>query len=128
MKSSFEILDALYLLINIPIIANEISGDIYTISIPDGDQLENITIDVINNSNRYLQQGYINLNIHVKEIGSGRPNLKKMRDILNNVIPFVDDVQKGTFSFQIDDDKGVFKNQKLDNMYFYNLKLKFQTI
>lgn len=128
MKSSFDILDALYSLINQPAITNVISGNIYLGSFPDGNQEENITIKTLNNPNRYLQVGYINLNIHIKEINSGRPNLSRFKEILNLVMPLVDDVKTGTFSFQIDDDKGVFKNQELDSMYFYNLKLKFQTI
>jgi len=128
MKSSFDILDALYSLIDVSGVTNVISGDIYSTSIPDKDQRENITIKTLNNPNQYLQQGYINLNIHVPEVESGRPNLLRMKQILNIILPLVDDVKTGTFTFQIDDDKGVFKNQELDSMYFYNLKLKFQTI
>ncbi|MEE9408269.1 MAG: hypothetical protein V3V28_09360 [Polaribacter sp.] len=128
MRSSFDILDALYELINKPVVTDVISGKIYSGNIPDKDQNENITIKTLNNPNRYLQVGYINLNIHIKEIQSGRPNLARFKEILNIIIPLVDDVKTGTFTFQIDDDKGVFKNQELDSMYFYNLKLKFQTI
>ena len=128
MKSSFEILDALYTLIDVPIIKDEISGKIYLGSVPDGNLEENITINTLNNPNRYLQEGFINLNLHLKEIISGRPNLKKFRNLINIIIPLVDDVKTGAFTFQIDDDKGIFKNKELDSMYFYNLKLKFQTI
>ena len=128
MKYSFEILDALMNLINVPIVTNQITGKVYSTSLPDGDQNENITIQTLNNPNRYLQEGYLNLNIHVKEVSSGRPNLKRLRQLLDIIIPLVDDVKKETFTFQIDDDKGVFKNKELDSMYFYNLKLKFQTI
>lgn len=128
MKSSFDILDSLYRLVNKPIVTEIISGKIYSGNIPDSDQKENITIKTLNNPNQYLQVGYINLNIHIKEIQSGRPNLAKFKEILNVIIPLVEDVKDGTFTFQIDDDKGVFKNKELDNMYFYNLKLKFQTI
>ena len=128
MKTSFDILDALYELINKPIVTDVILGKIYSGNIPNGDQNENITIKTLNNPNQYLQVGYINLNIHIKEIKSGRPNLARFKEILNIIIPLVDDVKIRTFTFQIDDDKGVFKNQELDSMYLYNLKLKFQTI
>ncbi len=128
MKSSFRVLDALYGLVNVSAVKNVITGKVFSISVPDGDQKENVSIRTLTNSNTYLQEGYVNLNIHVKEISSGRPNLKRFRELIDIIIPLVKDVRVDTFSFEIEDDKGVFKDQNQDSMYFYNLKIKFQTI
>ena len=128
MKSSFDILSVLYQILNVSEVNDNLSGKIYVDDIPDTDQKENISIKTLNNPNRYLQNGFINLNIHVKEISSGRANLAKFKQIINAVIPLVKDVIHQGYSFQIDDDKGVFKDQDKDSMYFYNLKLKFQTL
>ena len=128
MKSSFDILDALYALIDIPSVRDVITGKIYSGDMPDISQEENITIKTLNNPNRYLQVGFINLNIYCKEISSGRPNMARLKELINIIIPLVEDVKTGPYTFQIDDDKGIFKDQELDSMYFYNLKIKFQTI
>ncbi|AOR28726.1 hypothetical protein FORMB_16870 [Formosa sp. Hel1_33_131] len=128
MKSSFDILSALYQILNVSEVNDNLSGKIYIGDIPDTDQKEDISIKTLSNPNRYLQNGFINLNIHVKEISSGRANLAKFKQIINAVIPLVKDVKHLGYSFQIDDDKGVFKDQDRDSIYFYNLKLKFQTL
>lgn len=127
MKCSFDILSALYQVLNVPEINNIISGKVYIGDVPDGDQKENISIKTLNNPNRYLQVGYVNLNIYVKEASSGRADLAKFNQIVKAVIPLVEDVTQNGYSFQIDDDKGIFKDQDSDSMYFYNIKLNFQT-
>tara|TARA_B110001452_G_scaffold28410_1_gene22312 strand:- start:1899 stop:2285 length:387 start_codon:yes stop_codon:yes gene_type:complete len=127
-KSSFDILSALYQILNVPTVNDKLSGKIYIGDTPDTNQKDDITIKTLNNPNRYLQNGFINLNIHVKEISSGRADLAKFKQIINTVIPLVDNVMHQGYSFQLDDDKGVFKDQDKDSMYLYNLKLKFQTL
>ena len=126
MISSFDILSALYQILNISEVNDKLSGKIYIGDIPDADQKDNISIKTLSNPNRYLQNGFINLNIHVKEISSGRSNLAKFKQIINAVIPLVEDVKHQQHLFQIDDDKGVFKDREKDSMYFYNLKLNFK--
>lgn len=128
MKSSIDILSNLYQLLNVTAVTDVISGDIYIGDIPDGNQLENISIQTLTNSNQYLQSGFINLNIYLKEIESGRANLAKFKQLINIIIPLVKDTQTDEVYFQIDDDKGIFKDQDRDSMYFYNLKLTFQTL
>ena len=98
------------------------------VAIKKGNQKENISLKTLNNRNKYLQSGYINLNIHVKEVESGRGDLAKFKQILDVIIPLVKDAKFEEYAFQIDDDKGMFRDEDEDSMYFYNLKLKFQTI
>jgi len=127
-KSSFDILSALYQVLNVPAVNDIISGKVYIGDVPDDEQKESISIKTLNNPNRYHQVGYVNLNIHVKEVSSGRADLAKFNQIVKAVIPLVKDVTHNGYSFQIDDDKGVFRDEEKDSMYFYNLKLNFQTL
>jgi len=127
-KSSFDILSALYQVLNVDAVNDIMTGKVHIGGVPDGDQKENISIKTLSNPNGYLQNGFVNLNIHVKEIGSGRANLAKFKQLIHAVIPLVKDVAHNGCSFQIDDDKGIFKDGEKDSMYFYNLKLKFQTL
>lgn len=128
MKSSIDILTNLYNLLKVPAVTNMISGKIYIGNVPDVSQLEDISINTLANSNEYLQKGFININIHVKEIESGRANLAKFKQIIDAIIPLVKDTQTQDVYFQIDDDKGIFKDQDKDSMFFYNLRLTFQTL
>ncbi len=128
MKFSYDILDALFELINVQSVNDNISGKVYSTEIPNGDLQENISLNVLTNKSNYYQVGYINLNIYLKELLSGRPNLKRFREIVEIIRPLIDDVKKGTYTFQIYEDKGIFKDQENDGLYFYNLRLKFQTI
>jgi hypothetical protein len=128
MRSTLDISSALFQLVNIPIVKNEISGKVHIGDAPNGSQLEEITIKVLNNPNTYLQNGFINLNIYTPQLKSGRANLERLQQLIGIIIPLIKDVSINSYHFQIDDDKGVFKDQDNDGMYFYNFKIEFQTI
>jgi len=72
--------------------------------------------------------GYINLNIYLPEVKSGRANLARFKELIDLFIPVIEDTSYDNYYFQIDDDKGIFKDQDHGKMYFYNLKLIFQTL
>lgn len=127
MKYSLEIVDDLYQLINVPAVKSLITGKIYQGDPTDKSQKDDISIRCLVNKPTYLQTGYINLNIYTRELESGRPNLAKFSEIVKAIVTIVEDARHGNSSFQIEDDKGFFKDKEKDGMYFYNLKLKFQT-
>ena len=126
MKTSIDILSALYQTVNIPLITDLIDGKVYHYSVPDGDLKENISINILNNPNNYLQVGFGNVNVHIREIRSGVPNVAKFKTIIPKLIDTLKDTSNGNYFFQIDDDKGIFKDDN-DSMYYYNLKVKYQT-
>lgn len=131
MKSSLDILSALFSIVN-PVVKNTMSsacidGKVYINGIPNGNQKENVNINTLYNPNEYLQTGYANVNIHLKEISSGRPNLKRFQEIVNSLIPILKDCKHNNIYFQIDEDKGIMKDNNNDGMYFYNIRLEFQT-
>ena len=128
MKSSFDILNALYKLLNVSDVTSDITGKIYKGVVPKTSQLEDIEINVLTNPNGYLQDGYANVNLYCIEDASGRVNTKRLSEITNIVTPLVDDVEKEGFYFQIDNQGGIFKDQDRDKMYFFNLKLNYQTL
>lgn len=126
MKSTLDILSALYKTIDRENIL--ITGKAYIGDIPKGDQEENISLKCLSNPNEYLQIGYINFNLHIPALKGGRANLSRFKVLIDQIIPIVEDVVFEDYSFQIDDDKGIFEDKEHDNMYFYNLKLIFQTL
>ncbi|MBS9774582.1 MAG: hypothetical protein KGV59_05430 [Tenacibaculum sp.] len=128
MKNSIDISSALYQLVNTIEVKNTISGKVYINDIPNGDQKENIAVGTLTNDNKYLQVGFANVNIFVKETKSGRPNLKRFQEIVKVVMPLLEDAKINGYFFQIDSDNGLMKNSKEDGLFFYNFKLSYQTI
>lgn len=128
MKSSIDILSSLYELVNVNAVTNLLSGAIYINGIPGSDQKDNIDLNSLNNPNEYLQTGFLNLNIYAMETKAGRPDLEKFKTITDIIIPLLKDTHNNGVYFQIDDDKGIFKDNDRDQMYFYNIRLTFQTI
>ena len=128
MKSNFDILNALYKILNVPEITSEINGRIYKANVPKTSQNEDIEINVLTNPNRYVQNGYANINLYCVEDSSGRANTKRLADISNKIVPLLKDTKKDGFYFQIENQGGVFKDQERDHIYFFNLKINYQTL
>lgn len=128
MKSSLDVIENTYQLINVTSVTSIISGKVYATGRPSGSQLEDIEINTLSNIPDHLQQGFLNVNIYAKEIEAGRPNLAKFKQVIDVLIPILEDARTDDFFIQIDDDKGIFKDNEQDNTYFYNLKLTYQTI
>ena len=126
MVSTLEICSAAYRLLNIPEITNEITGAIYIGSFPAGDQKENIVLNVINNPNLYLQNGFMNLNIYARQDQSGRPPIGRFKTLIDIILPKFKDTNYENYFFQVDDDKGWFSDPDNDGNWFYNIRLAFQ--
>lgn len=131
MQSSFKILSACFQLINVPAVTSLVP-QIYIGNPPLNEQTESISLNQLTNPNQYLQNGFLNLNIFVPKLRSGRDNLSRFEQLINIIIPLVEDsnivTEDGTFHFQIDDDKGIFNDENTDGMSYYNLRLTFQTL
>ena len=131
MQSSYNILLALYEVLNVPAVTNEIQtikfGQVSKIS-----QEEFIALNTINNPNQYLQNGFANVNIHIQKLSAGEDNHSRFKKLIDIIIPILDETQitteHGTFYFQIDDDKGIFDDQDRDGMSYYNIRIEFQTL
>jgi hypothetical protein len=132
MQSRFNILSALYRILNVPEIKGVITGKVYIGAPPFDGQKEDISINLINNPNRYLQKGFGNVNIHIPKLGTGRDDLKRFQELTEIILPKLEDAkittEKGSFFFQIDDDKGIFNDEDRDGVSYYNLRFEYQTI
>lgn len=128
MKSSLDILQALFEVLNVPQVTTGISGRLYIGDAPDTSQLEDITINSLTNKREGIQSGIVNLNIYIQQTKAGRANLRRFQEIVNVIIPLIEDVSLNGFHFQLFDDKWIFKDNDRSGLYFYNLKIDFQTL
>lgn len=131
MQLSLSIQEALYAILNVAAITDEIPK-IFIGNPPLDYQAECISNNVLNNPNKYVQSGYCNVNVHVPMVSTGRYNLARFKQIVPIIVSILDEshirTTDGTFYFQVDDDKGIFTDVDRDGMSYYNLKLTFQSI
>ncbi len=131
MQLSFNILEALYLLINVPTVTNEIP-ELYIGNPSKTAQGEFISVNMLTNPNKYVQSGYCNVNIHTTQLAGGRHNLSRFKQVVPLISELLEDStithNNQSYHFQVDDDKGVFNDEDRDGMSYYNLRLTFQTI
>ena len=128
MKSTFEILDVLYLILNESKIPGLISGIIYKGSVDSKSQKEDIEINVLTNPNGYLQAGIANINFYCLDSTINLPNTKRMKEIIMELIKLLDNKSRDNFFFQVENQTGPFKDQDRDKMHYANIRLTYQTI
>src|SRR5690606_42006807 len=124
MVSTLDINSALYRLVNVPAITDEISGKVYIGGFKYNDQLENITINTLENPTQYLQNGFMNLNVYVPQSTAGAPPLARFTKIIDILMPLVLDTKYDkSFLFQIDDDTGMSEDPARDAVWFVKRRL-----
>lgn len=131
MRSSFDILSGIYQVIR-PALSGQITGDCYLMNEPNGDQKENISINLLSNPVEYVQSSIVNVNVHVMGLSEHQANLARMKAIVDLVIPLLDerefDVSGVPLHLSIDDDKGVYKDVDNSGKYYYNLRVNCITL
>ena len=128
MKSSSKISSILYKVISVPVLSDEITGAIYKGYVPLKSQLENIEINVLTNPNKYITDGYANINIYCIEDDKGRANTKRIEEISDIIRPLIEDTEHSGIYFQLENESGILRDQKRDKMSFVNFKINFQTL
>ncbi len=128
MKYSSEITSILYKVISKPEVKDMIDGIIYKGYVPLKSQLEDIEINILTNPNKYITDGYANINIYCIEDDQGRANTKRLEEISKLVVPLIDEAEHSGVHFQLENQSGILRDQKRDKMSFVNLKINYQTL
>jgi hypothetical protein len=148
MKSPFSVINALRNLVGVPVLKDEISGQIYKVSRPSKSQDEDVVINVLAIDGKYLQSGYANVNIYVKDVQSGLVNTSRLEklceiavELLDNkkavdhdILVQIDGEDHSLFGgasyvfFEIESPGVILKDQDQENTHFINIKLKFKTL
>ena len=81
-----------------------------------------------NNGRIYVQQGYVNLNLFVESLEDGRPDMKRMEYLTEQIHILMDKNVTTNIRFQIEQESGVMDDKLQDKMFFINFKFNFQTI
>lgn len=130
MKSSFDILTAIYKALNVTSITSLIDGEIYKGFVPAKSQLQDVEINTLVNLNKYLQSGYINVNFYCMQLIEGVPNDTKLNQVNNALMAIIDNKVIDDIHFDVESQSGALKDREVgrDGLYFTNLKVKFNTL
>jgi len=129
-KLSFNIESIIYKALNVAAVTDFISGDIYKGITPAKSQLQDIEIKVLTNNNKYLQNGYVNINFYCQQIREGIPDNKKLSEVTTILMNLIDKKNIQGILFDVESQTGAIKDQEpgRDGIFFTNLKVKFNTI
>lgn len=131
MKSSFDILSGIYQVIR-PAVVGLIDGGCYLYNEPNGDQKENVSVNLLANPIEYVQSATVNVNVHVSGLNEHQANLARMKQIVDVVLPLLDEkeyeVSGTTLHLSIDDDKGVYKDVDNSGKFYYNVRVNCITL
>ena len=148
MKSTFNILSAARNLLNVPEFTELITGQIYKISRPNKSQKIDVVLNTLTIGSEYLQSGYMNVNIYVKNLQTGLVDSKKLEELNAAAISLLDQKKSVPFDiivvsngqeqslianasyvfFNLDSPGVVLKDQESENTHFINIKLKYNTL
>ena len=130
MKSSFNIESIIYKALNIAAVTDFISGSIYKGTAPAKSQLQDVEIKVLVNNNKYLQNGFVNINFYCQQIKEGIPNNKKLSEVNDILMTLIDNRLIQGVLLDVESQTGAIKDQEpgRDGIFFTNLKVKFNTL
>lgn len=132
MISSLTILSTLKQAIDAGLPANTIDGKVYIQELPGALQNENIVVNMLVNPGTTLQEAKVNVNVYVMGIHEMQANLAKMHSIVNQVLSILHNtthyIGGTTLHTSVENDVGIFPDDKQEGMYYYNIRLNCITL
>lgn len=134
MRSSYEILSATHFVVAQALAVDpiNITGEVIIGQQPMGSQKEDVTLNMLNNPGGYIQSGILNFNLYVQGYEGEKPNLIRMKTIMDAAFPLFDDivhnVQDITLHFTVDNDGGVKPDFDNKGRFYHNVRVNFVTL
>lgn len=126
MRTSLEVENILYSILNVPRIKENLSGKIFKGFKPPARQLEDITVGCLTARNKTVQNGYANVNIHCPSLGIGLPNHKRFEEILNTVKSLLEEGKKERMYYKIENISSILQDQGNKEMHYINIRINYQ--
>ncbi len=104
-----------------------IDGKIYKVKAMFTDK-ESIEINVLSNLNRYVQKGFLNLNVYLENNTDGEANTERFEAIEMAIMPLLVENNFLNIRFQLEQQSGIMADMEHDKYHFINYKFNFQTI
>lgn len=128
MRNSLKIAQAVYQALNDTTLTSEITGELSMNRRPENSESEDVVIIPLSNLNTYVQNGYINVNIYVKDLSNGMPNDDRLSLLADRVTGLIEasNTKPGESYFKMDIDNQIILPEERGCSYV-NLRVKFFT-
>lgn len=99
MKTVIDLVDDIYLLLNVNSVTSLIDGEVYSDGRPDGSRKQDISINSLPVTGAQLQKAVINVNVHAPNLrltindqpDNSQPNREKLKEVSDVVLPILKD-------------------------------------
>ena len=134
MISTLEIIDKLYMFLNVPEITSVITGKVCKSIRPLNSRKVDIVIGCLPTNNLQLQTAVANVNIHVPNLilkvdnvqDNSQPDIKKLRSLTDIVISKLKETYSGDYWFDVQQ-QHVFAEENI-NEHYSNIRVNFYSI
>lgn len=126
MKTSFDINNILYPIINVSSVTNTIDGRVYRNKKPLNSELQDIVVIPLSNYNgdEIIQEATFMVNCYCKNFNNGTPDISKLKTITGAVIAVIE-AYNATSNYYIFDitNQTVMQDTDQINLSFVNLRI-----
>lgn len=128
MKTSWEIIQQIYGIINVPAVNDAISGHIYAGQKPLNSEGQDISIAVTTNPEGFVQKPVANVNIYSPNINN-RPDYLTLNNIGKTVMEtlFQHRDNQGDLTFEVVD-QDIMRDPDQPQMSFFNIRMNIQVL
>jgi hypothetical protein len=127
MKDSFDVVADVRSLINVPAITVLLTGQVYPDNRPGDSNKSDIVVNCFGVTNRWQQQGIVNVNVYVPVLEqSGNTDKITFRNIVKVLLPLLDHQNRSTFRTDVDDGGSFITDP--DGKEFYNIPVNYYSI
>jgi hypothetical protein len=127
MISTLEIIDKLYMVLNVTDVTDVISGGVYKSKRPINSNAEDVVIGCLPTVNLQIQPAVANVNIHVPNLNiagdNTQPNFARLRELTTLVISKLTDQYKGSYWFDVQS-QGTYPEDEI-NQHYSNIRVQF---
>lgn len=134
-KTTLDAVDKVFEVLDASALETEITGKIWKNRKPVGDDdKENVVVNSLSINNLQLQQGLVNVNVHVPNISvrvdgitdTTMPNHERLRELAKMTVDVLDDNWGSDFNFDVQ--QQVLVQDEVTKSWYINIRLNFYSI
>lgn len=126
MRTSLEVENILYQILNVPELTEQLGGKIFKGFRPPQRQIEDIVVGCLTVPNKTVQNGYANVNLYCPSLGIGLPNHKRFDEVLGLVKGLLEQGEKEQLYYKIDNISSILEDPDNKEMHYINIRINYQ--
>lgn len=136
MRTTLDIVDILYQVINQSVLKTSVNGNVYKFSRPVNSGKEDIVINSLPITGGQLQEGFVNVNIHVPNLSlnigglqdNTQPDFSRLKSFAAAAVGILQEVwrESGDVNFSIQN-QSIFPEPEV-NEHYVNIRIRYYSV